>query len=333
MTATLTTHELARDLVEPELRAVLGRLDPQIRHVCGYAIGLWDQAGTSQAAPGKGVRATLALLAAQATGRSPAAGLPAAVAVELLHNYSLVHDDVMDGDRLRRHRPTVWAAFGQAQAILAGDAMLGLAAEVLAETGSAWAVQCLMSTSRRLICGQGADLAFEHQRSVTLPACIRMAQDKTGALLACSASLGVVVAGGSVPLACQLATFGMHLGLAFQLTDDLLGIWGDPEVTGKPVLSDLRVHKKTLPVVAALCSPTPAGRRLRDAYLAQRMFTESELADIAALVDAAGGRAWAEEMALAELAAALAVLDSLELGGAVLADLRDLAVQLARRER
>lgn len=320
--------------VQAELERALDRLEPDVRHVCGYAVGLWDQTGAPTSAGGKGIRGTLALLSARAATGNASAGLPAAVAVELVHNFSLVHDDLMDGDRLRRHRPTVWAAFGPAQAILAGDAMLGLAAELLAEAGASWAVQCLAATTRRLINGQVADLAFERRRAVSLAECLKMSADKTGSLLACAASLGTVVANGPADLACRLASYGMHVGLAFQLTDDLLGIWGDPRLTGKPVRSDLRAHKKSLPVVAALQNvASAAGQRLAELYLTDEPPAEDQLTEIAALVEAAGGRAWAEQTAATELTAALQVLSATELPDDVSAELRQLATQLAGRER
>jgi geranylgeranyl diphosphate synthase, type I len=262
-------------------------------------------------------------------------GLPAAAAVELVHNFSLLHDDLMDGDRTRRHRPTVWAVFGSGQAILAGDALLGLADEVLAEAPSAtrsWAIRCLAASTRRLIAGQLADLAFETRRDVTLSECLQMAADKTAALLSCAASIGAVLANGPTDLALRLAQFGEHLGLAYQLIDDVLGIWGSPETTGKPVLSDLRAKKKSLPVVAALTSPTAAGDRLAALYLTDAQLTEPLLEEAADLVQQAGGRAWAESTADAELASALELIRSDQIPADVAEGLRRLAIRLSGRD-
>src|ERR1700723_1770806 len=135
-----------------------------------------------------------------------------------------------------------------------------LAQDLLLEDGSpqgAWAARCLSAAVQRLIGGQGSDLAFEKRDDVTLAECLDMAGDKTAALMACACSIGAVHLGAPPALAMGLAGFGNHVGLAFQLTDDLLGIWGAPEVTGKPVRADLRARKKSLPVVAALSSGTP----------------------------------------------------------------------------
>ena len=223
--------------------------------------------------------------------------MTAAVAVELVHNFSLLHDDIMDNDTERRHRPTAWTVFGVGAAILAGDALLALAQDLLLEDGNpqgGWAARCLSAAVQRLIGGQGADLAFERREDVTLAECLDMAGDKTAALMACACSIGAVHLGAPPALAMGLAGFGAHVGLAFQLTDDLLGIWGAPEVTGKPVRADLRARKKSLPVVAALNSGTPEAAGLRGLLTSPAPLTEDDLARAADLVVAAGGKDWAE---------------------------------------
>jgi geranylgeranyl diphosphate synthase type I len=333
---TVDTLSYSRELIQPSLRSALDRLDPGVRHLCGYHLGFWDEQGEPDRPRGKGVRGVLALLSAQAAGSRVESGLAAGTAVELVHNFSLLHDDLMDGDRMRRHRPTVWAVFGSGQAILAGDALLGLADEVLAEAPSAnrsWAIRCLAASTRRLIAGQLADLAFESRRDVTLSECRQMAADKTAALLSCAASIGAVLADAPADLALRLAQFGEHLGVAYQLIDDVLGIWGSPEATGKPVLSDLRAKKKSLPVVAALTSSTTAGQRLAALYLTTAPLTEAQLEKAADLVQEAGGRAWAESTADAELATALELIRSAQIPSDVAEDLRRLAIRLSGRDR
>jgi geranylgeranyl diphosphate synthase, type I len=335
MTTTQDARTSTRRLLETPMRAAVDRLDPATRHVCGYHLGLWDADGVPCDGAGKGIRPVLALLSARAAGADPVRAVPAAVACELVHNFSLVHDDVMDHDRERRHRPTVWARFGSSPAILAGDALLALANEVLAEAGSpttAWAVRCLNATTRRLIAGQEADLAFETRDDVTLAECVRMASDKTGALLGCAASLGAVLVDAPAALALGLADFGQRLGLAFQVVDDLLGIWGSPARTGKPVGADLRARKKSLPVVAALTADGPAAARLHQAYAGDADPDDDWVAEVSALVEEAGGRAWAEHRAEQETAGALDVLDGLALPGDVHAELVALAATLSRRD-
>ena len=260
----------ARDLVGPALATAVQRLSPDVRTVAAYHLGLSPLPppvnGHSPApAPanggGKALRPALALLSARAATAAPERGVPAAVAVELVHNFSLLHDDIMDGDTERRHRPTAWTVYGVGAAILAGDAMLAIAQDILLEDAAPqgrWAARCLSAAVQRLIAGQGADLAFERRDDVTLAECLDMAGDKTAALMACACSIGAIHVGAPPAVAMGLAGFGAHIGLAFQLTDDLLGIWGSPAVTGKPVRSDLRARKKSLPVVAALTADVPA---------------------------------------------------------------------------
>src|ERR1700728_4543770 len=241
---------VARDLVGPATEAAVNRLTPRVRWVAAYHYGLADAKGNPvTVGSGKELRPALALLSARAAGVAPERGVTAAVAVELVHNWSLLHDDIMDGDTERRHRPTAWTVFGVGPAILAGDALLALAQDLLLEDGTPqgpWAARCLSAAVQRLISGQGADLAFEKRDDVTLAECLDMAGDKTAALMACACSIGAVHLGAPPTMAMALAGFGAHVGLAFQLTDDLLGIWGAPEVTGKPVRADLRARKKSL---------------------------------------------------------------------------------------
>jgi len=279
------------------MQAAVARMDPSSAAVSAYHLG-WSAAdGTPLRAPaGKGIRPTLALLSAQAAGAPAAAGIPAAVAVELVHNFSLLHDDVMDRDTERRHRPTVWTLWGVPSAILTGDAMLTVAAEVLLDSGSTHALEALrllMTTTRELIHGQVEDLQFESRESVDLQQCQQMADRKTGALLAASAVLGCVLVGGDPAITRALDSYGRALGVAFQLIDDLLGIWGDPAVTGKPVLSDLRARKRSLPVTYALSQGEAAGRQLAAWLRSPATDDEDALRRIAELIEATGARSWA----------------------------------------
>src|SRR5215472_5018380 len=181
---------VARDLVGPATEAAINRLSPGVRRVAAYHYGLADADGNPvRTGSGKALRPALALLSARAAGASPERGVTPAIAVELVHNFSLLHDDIMDGDTERRHRPTAWTVFGVGAAILAGDAMLALANDLLLEDtapGGLWAARCLSTAVQRLISGQGEDLAFEERGDVTLPECIEMAGDKTAALMTCA---------------------------------------------------------------------------------------------------------------------------------------------------
>jgi geranylgeranyl diphosphate synthase type I len=238
--------------------------------------------------------------------------VPGGVALELVHNFSLVHDDLIDGDTERRHRPTVWAVWGAPAAILSGDAMLALAQEVLLEVPAPAAALLLTRTVRELVGGQVADVAFADRDDVGVDECLAMAHGKTGTLLGASTEVGAVLAGAPPGARAALRTFGAELGLAFQLVDDLLGIWGEPAVTGKPVLADLRERKKSLPVTWAVVHGGDAGRDLT-AWLTRPDDSDDELTlrRGAALVEAGGGRAWAGAEPRRRLAAAEAALATL----------------------
>ncbi|GLZ54291.1 polyprenyl synthetase family protein [Actinomycetospora sp. NBRC 106378] len=322
-----------RALVDPALRGAVARLDPTSAARSAYHLGFTDADGAPVRGGGKALRPAVTLLAAQACGGDAAPAVPGAVAVELVHNFSLVHDDLIDGDAERRHRPTVWARWGAASAVLTGDAMLALATEVLLEAGGSAAALLLATTVRELVGGQVADVAFVDRDDVGVDECLAMAHGKTGTLLGAAAEIGAVLADAPAAYRAALRTFGAELGLAFQLVDDLLGIWGDPAVTGKPVLADLRERKKSLPVTATLTHGGRAGRELA-AWLASpadHAADDLALRRAAALVEAGGGRAWAEAEARRRLTAAGAALDELP-DSPARAELHALAHHLAHRE-
>ena len=308
--------ERARRLLEPELRDAVARLDPANQAIAAYHLGWTEADGRERkASGGKAIRPAMALLAAEACGGDPEIGLPAAVAVELVHNFSLIHDDLMDGDRERRHRPTVWALWGIPAAVLAGDAMLVLAQEELLAAGRAGpsAAALLGRSVADLIRGQTEDLAFETRSWVSLAECRRMAAGKTGALLSASARTGAVLAGAGGDVIEALGRYGEHFGMAFQLVDDVLGIWGDPAVTGKPVLSDLRSKKKSLPVTYVLGRADEPARELARWLTEPGPPSESELPRIAELIEDADGRAWAIAEAEREVESAVNAVHSVAL--------------------
>jgi geranylgeranyl diphosphate synthase type I len=316
----------SRSLVDPATHEAISTLPEPVRHIAGYHFGWWDAEGLPTDTGGKALRPALTLLACETVGGAAALALPAAVAVELVHNFSLLHDDVMDGDATRRHRPTAWSVFGVNPAILVGDVLLTLAVEVLAVSGGP--TRLLSAGVLDLLDGQNSDMAFEERLDVSLPECLAMAAGKTGALLRSACALGAATGGGTPGQIACLGSFGSHLGLAFQLIDDLLGIWGDPAVTGKSVHSDLLNRKKSLPVVFALTSDTAAGRELMTLYESPDPFDPGHAA---ALVDRAGGRAWAQSRADQLLDQALSELHTATPASRARAELTTLAHLTAHR--
>jgi geranylgeranyl diphosphate synthase type I len=283
------------DRFEEHLRVFVDRASTanpvygQIAYHLGYS-------GPGPARRGKRLRPRLTLASAAACGgASDAALFAACTAVELLHNYSLIHDDIEDGDRLRHGRETVWSAFGLAHGVNAGDAVGALShlalAPVATEIGAdfAFALAVDLATANKRMCeGQALDLAFEAGGRATVDAYLEMIGGKTAALFACAGSLGARCARGAGADVDRCADIGRLYGLAFQIHDDVIGIWGDERETGKPVDGDLARRKKTYPVVWAMeHDPAGAGLALSDAYAKASASLDAKAVD--ALRDALEG--------------------------------------------
>ncbi|MFF3320653.1 family 2 encapsulin nanocompartment cargo protein polyprenyl transferase [Streptomyces sp. NPDC002889] len=328
--------ERTRSAVDPQLRSTIDTLPGTIRRVALYHFG-WEQAdGTPAGSAGKAIRPALVLAACRALGGDPQQAVRAAAAVELAHNFTLLHDDVIDEDPTRRHRPTAWAVFGIPDAIIAGDAMLALALRLFAEDphpASVTASERLAASVIELCAGQQADCALEERapHEVTLEECLAMATAKTGSLLGCACALGALYAGAGEEAAAALDAFGREAGLAFQLIDDLIGIWGDPMRTGKPAGADLAAHKKSLPVVAALASGTAAGAELAQLY--RGPMNAAAVRRAADAVDAAGGRDWAQLQAAERMSRAIDELSRAVPDLTAAGDLLALAEFVTRRTR
>jgi geranylgeranyl diphosphate synthase type I len=319
----------ARDFVNPPMREAVSALSPHIRRVVEYHLGWTDADGSpADADSGKAVRPALTLAACAAVGADPAVALTGAVAVELVHNFSLLHDDVMDEDRERRHRATAWTVFGVGRAILAGDALLALAHTMLIDSsasGSLRAAEALSRATSAMIDGQAEDLDFESRSSVSVEECLAMSANKTAALMSCACAIGGALAGADETAEGALAEFGYHLGLSFQAVDDVLGIWGDPVVTGKPSWNDLRQRKKSLPVVATLSAGGGFAAELSELIAPGSSLDDDRVARAAELTDLGGGRRVAEELAAQHLAEALAVLERVNLHPQGRSELQEIA--------
>ncbi len=246
-------------VLEAEMRQIIQvSLDPRadlLNEIFIYHLGMDKERETR----GKRIRPLLVLLITHAFQADWKRALPAAAAVEFLHNFSLIHDDVEDRSEQRHGRPTVWAKWGQAQAINAGDGMFTLVfhsaqqlkrfypAEVTLYASELIAQACL-----HLVEGQMMDVAFENRNNISIAEYFKMIDGKTASLLACCTQLGGLIAGVDSSRLELLRKLGYNLGRSFQVQDDLLGIWGDPHETGKPIESDLANHKHTLPVLYGL---------------------------------------------------------------------------------
>ena len=292
-----------RPLVDAEMRAVVGDDAGGLYAWTRYHLGWEDRDGAPTGrGPGKMLRSTALLLAAESCGGTVAHGVPAAAAVELLHNFSLVHDDIEDDSDTRRGQAALWKLIGLAQGINTGDGLFTLARLALHRLPAAGvapgvafeATRELDLACMRLIEGQHHDIAFETRSSVGRGEYLAMVEGKTSALFAACAAMGALIAGAPPERVGALREWGRQIGLAFQAVDDLLGIWGDPAVTGKPVGDDLAVRKQTFPVIVALAS----GRapRLEAAYAEGSQAAAPDVAALSAEIEAAGARAATEEL-------------------------------------
>ena len=323
-------------VVEPLLRSRVNALSVELRHLCGVHFGWWTDEGTVIETPSscKLLRPALTLLACQAVGGSVQVAGPAAAAVELVHNASLVHDDLIDQDPVRRGRPALWAAKGMPAAILAGDALLFAAVQALADAPQPErTVPILLTAVQTLLGSEYLDILLEAGADVGEQHVLAVAAGKTGELLACACELGAMAGGASAERAVHLRAFGRHLGIAFQCVDDLLSIWGAEQVTGKPALSDLRQRKVSVPVAAAMAGCTTQARQLRDLYRSSAPLSENDCHRAVALMDQTDAQKVTERRAQRHVADALEHLALAEPVSVAASELASLAQLVTHRDR
>jgi geranylgeranyl diphosphate synthase type I len=312
----LDLGQLIADTEGEILRLVADR-DPGTAGVyeqCRYHLGLDGTNGLS----GKRMRPLLGLLAYASITGDHRAALPGAAAVELGHNFSLVHDDIEDGDRERRHRPTLWARDGIPQAINAGDMLFTLSRKALHRLTDLGFPDAKVLRLMRLhddtclaLCeGQYIDIwAGEHAEPMSVDLYFDMIGRKTAALIAASVEAGAVLATDDESVIDCYRAFGWALGIAFQLNDDLLGIWGDPTRTGKEP-SDVARHKMTLPVIYAFEHAEPAERERLWSIWRTGEPSNEQVADAVTLLERCGGRDYTRDQARQFRDRALAELDA-----------------------
>jgi geranylgeranyl diphosphate synthase type I len=340
--------------IEQELRSVVESLTlplstplgQDFTNVFRYHFGWTDAHGRQvHAGSGKRLRPLICLLSSEAVEGNPerssadnwSAALPAAAAIELVHNFSLIHDDIEDLSAERHGRATVWKVWGTAQGINSGDAIFVLARLALDRLSGTVSpttyadVQLMFDMATlALTQGQFLDLCFESRDDVTVDDYLEMVRGKTSALLAAAAQIGARVSTGNTRLLAAFRQFGEDLGIAFQIADDILGIWGDPAVTGKPAGDDILGKKKSLPLLAA-------AQQAPDGEIAEFFKKDGVAADdvprITAILDQKDSRNAAEELAEQYATRALSTLDSTGLSNQATRHLQGLAWQIVRREK
>ncbi len=332
-----TQSEIFLPAIEDALKSAVAitnqpRLE-QLHAMMAYHMG-WQGEGAGRTAQGKRIRPLLVLLTCDGIAGNWENALPAAAAVELIHNFSLLHDDIEDNSPLRRGRTTAWVKWGVPQAINTGDAMFTLAHLALLQLDPGighqvilQAVQILQNTCLKLTQGQYLDISYEDRTDLTLDDYWPMITGKTATLLGTCTELGALIGGASLENQANYKNFGIHLGLAFQVLDDILGIWGDSAKIGKSNASDLVTGKKSLPVLYGLMAKKEFAAR----WLAGKIQPE-EVANLAALLEKEGGREYAQKIADQHTQLALAALNAAEPKGNSGLALQQLARKLLQRE-
>ena len=299
---TIKLQETLIPAIETELKRTIELIDreryPLLGAMMAYHLG-WEGENAGQEATGKRIRPLLVLLTCSAAGGDWTKALPAAVSVELIHNFSLLHDDIEDQSDLRRGRQTVWKIWGIPQAINTGDAMFSLAHLAMLYLQETTSVNISLSASRvlqnaclELTKGQFLDISYEEKEEISIDEYWLMIGGKTAALLSACTELGALISGAEQDQLERYRSFGYHLGLAFQVLDDLLGIWGDTNKIGKSNTSDLVTKKKTLPILYGLQNNRGFAKRWK-----QGEITPDEVADIAKQLEAEGARSYTQEVA------------------------------------
>jgi geranylgeranyl diphosphate synthase type I len=330
--------------IDNALRAELVGLEPAIYDIHRYYMGWQEIDGSdSNSMGGKRMRPTLAMLAADAVGGDLERATPIAVALEYVHNFSLIHDDLEDMDRVRHHRPTVWAVWGEPAAIVSGNAMLKIAdaaAWKLREVGveedvALEAESVLTNHYLKMMEGQYLDISFETEVSVSVDQYLDMIERKTGALIEASIYLGGLVAPRSGPdraKATALKAIGYDLGRIFQIRDDVLGVWGGEE-TGKPVGADIKRKKKALPAVHALSTSTGAtADRIQEIFRSEGDLDEEDVHVVLEVMDDLGTQDYCQTMAEQRWVECKRMIESLELSGRTASEFTELGEFLLIRE-
>ncbi|HEX5479127.1 MAG TPA: polyprenyl synthetase family protein [Dehalococcoidia bacterium] len=288
---------------------------------------------------GKMLRPALCLLCCEAAGGDAARAMPAAVALELVHNFTLLHDDIEDGSETRHGRTTLWKVAGIPQAINTGDGMFVLAHRTMLRLGEAGvpvdralvAAQALDDACVALCDGQYADIGFELMAAVGREQYERMIAGKTAALLGASAEIGAIAGGADDRTVRTFRQCGRRLGMAFQVQDDVLGIWGDEATTGKPVADDIRSRKKSFPVVYALERLDERDRARMAEIYAHRRMGSTDVNEVLRLLEVAGAHQASTDAARRYADEAMEAVAGIKMRPELRADLEALAAFFVQR--
>ena len=330
--------------VEDEFsRSALGSDSVGVYILLRYHMGWVDRWGNRAGSPisqGKALRPTLCLFACEALSQDFTRAMAAAAALELIHNFSLIHDDIQDQDHERRHQPTAWRVWGVSKALVAGNAMqcagdLALLSSDYRDPSAEIPVrvsQLLTDNYLEMIEGQCLDLSFESRTVITTEEYLDMIGRKTGALIRSGLEIGALAATRDPAAFQAFSRFGDCLGRAFQIRDDFLGIWGDESATGKATGNDIRRRKKSFPVVFALNHASHRSRSDLSEIYSKPDLDEDDVARVMSILDEAGAREQSQNIIDDNAADALSALDQVSLPAWARDEAEGLVDYLARRE-
>lgn len=329
--------------VEAELREIIVSPDPCYDAYYGmfrYHLG-WTNEHFEKidADVGKRIRPLVCLVACEALGGDWHRALPVAAAIELVHNFSLIHDDIEDNSDMRRGRAAVWKVWGLPQGLNAGDGMFVLSRLALGRMGQRgltiqkWAaVSSEFDAATLALCrGQFLDLSFESRFDVSVDEYLQMIRGKTAALIEAAARFGAILATDDSALISTLDRFGENIGMAFQITDDILGIWGDPAITGKSAAADILSKKKSLPIIIGL-NHRDISEELWTIY-SQPQMHQGDVARVLALLDQIEAREQTNEIAQKFRKIAISALDETKIKNRAMDHLREIADLMTNRAR
>ncbi len=334
---TITKH---RETVASRMEDYLGRRDGPLYEMIKYHMGFEDRPD-NPGLQGKALRSSLLLFTAEGFGGDPLRAVPPAVSLELIHNFSLVHDDIQDDDTLRRGRKSVHAKWGAKQAINAGDGIRDLSTLALVDLANSndpeltvRATEVLGNYSLEMISGQVKDLQLTDRAEISVDDYLDMIEGKTCALLRASFHIGGIYADADEETVARLKAIGKYLGYVFQLRDDWLGIWGEQEEFGKSVDSDLQERKRSFPVVYALQrSPDERLSEFRDIYFSNGDLSDGEIDRVKKLLDDLGAREGTNDWAKKYWSQATEELEKIDMEDWAKSDLKAFGEYLLTRER
>lgn len=329
-------------LIDDALRGALVGNSPSIEVTHRYHMGWVDRDGNEiSATEGKRLRPTIAMLGADAIGGEIRRALPVAIALEFIHNFSLIHDDIEDGDSFRHHRPTMWVVWGEPSAIVSGNSMLKIADQVLRDlldlgvedSTAVIAQRSITEAYLQMIEGQHLDISFENRDDVTIDDYLAMIERKTGALIETSLHVGGLVGTNGesgTELTQGLRRLGHEFGRLFQIRDDILGVWGSDE-TGKPVGGDILNKKKSLPSIHILSNATGAASvKVTEIYRKPEL-DDRDLQSVLQIMDEFGTHEFCHAVSAQHWSMAESIIEETEFNPLAKADFREFGEFLVER--